>query len=81
LRLNKEFQERFVEFFTGVRKDDLVEFETGKFADVEIQKIGCQFPGQGETLKRCLEERPDGIILSPINSDQIAQKIDGRSKH
>ncbi|MCI9491147.1 hypothetical protein AALC75_12925 [Lachnospiraceae bacterium 48-42] len=48
---------------------------------MEIPKIGCQFPGQGETLKRCLEERPDGIILSPINSDQIAQKIDGRSKH
>lgn len=26
--------------------DVLVEFETGELADVEIQKIGCRFPGQ-----------------------------------
>lgn len=36
---------------------------------------------QAEALQNCINERPDGVIVSPINSYEIVQKIDACMQH
>lgn len=44
-----------------------IEYMVTSYSDVQSQV---------KALQRCLEERVDGIILSPINAQEIVQKID-----
>lgn len=46
---------------------------------IQIEYVNLPYTGvkdQAEELKKCMDHRPDGIILSPINSPEIVKAID-----